>query len=153
MKIITATTETPGMTKKEIERFLGTKSMLQMSTIDDKGEPNIQPVWFYYDTNREKLLVTTSKISKKTKNLRNKPILYFSIDDENFPYKGVKGKASVTIIEDPDRTVSEGDKMSMKYLGTLEHPIAKMIIEHSKNGDNVVIEINPKFFSTWDYGK
>jgi nitroimidazol reductase NimA-like FMN-containing flavoprotein (pyridoxamine 5'-phosphate oxidase superfamily) len=153
MKIITATTETPGMTEKEIERFLGTKLMLQMSTIDEKGEPNIQPVWFYYDTNREKLLVTTAKISKKTKNLRKKPILYFSIDDENFPYKGVKGKGSVTIIEDPDRTVLEGEKISLKYLGTLEHPIAKMITEHSKKGDNVVIEINPKFFSTWDYGK
>ena len=153
MKIITATTETPGMTEKEIERFLGTKLILQMSTIDEKGEPNIQPVWFYYDTNREKLLVTTAKISKKTKNLLKKPILYFSIDDENFPYKGVKGKGSVTIIEDPDRTVLEGEKISLKYLGTLEHPIAKMITEHSKKGDNVVIEINPKFFSTWDYGK
>jgi len=28
-----------------------------------------------------------------------------------------------------------------------------MITEHSKKGDNIVIEINPKFFSTWDYGK
>jgi len=153
MKIITATTETPGMTKKEIDRFLESKLMLQISTIDEKDEPNIQPVWFYYDKNREKLLVTTSKISKKTKNLRNKPILYFSIDDENFPYKGVKGKGSATIVEDPNRTVSEGEKISIKYLGTLDHPIAKMITEHSKKGDNVVLEINPKFFSTWDYGK
>ena len=153
MKIISATTETPGMTKKEIDRFLESKLMLQISTIDEKDEPNIQPVWFYYDKNREKLLVTTSKISKKTKNLRNKPILYFSIDDENFPYKGVKGKGSATIVEDPNRTVSEGEKISIKYLGTLDHPIAKMITEHSKKGDNVVIEINPKFFSTWDYGK
>jgi nitroimidazol reductase NimA-like FMN-containing flavoprotein (pyridoxamine 5'-phosphate oxidase superfamily) len=153
MKIISATTETSGMTKKEIDRFLESKLMLQISTIDDKDEPNIQPVWFYYDKNREKLLVTTSKISKKTKNLRNKPILYFSIDDENFPYKGVKGKGSATIIEDPNRAVSDGEKISMKYLGTLDHPIAKMITEHSKKGDNVLIEISPKFFSTWDYGK
>jgi hypothetical protein len=55
-------------------------------------------------------LVTTAKIAKKTKNLRNKPILYFSIDDENFPYKGVKGKGFVTIVEDPNRAVSEGEK-------------------------------------------
>jgi hypothetical protein len=41
----------------------------------------------------------------------------------------------------------------LKYLGTLDHPIAKMISEGSKRGDNVVIEISPKFFSTWDYGK
>jgi nitroimidazol reductase NimA-like FMN-containing flavoprotein (pyridoxamine 5'-phosphate oxidase superfamily) len=153
MKIISATTETPGMTKEEIDRFLKNKLMLQMATIDEQGEPNIQPVWFYYDKNREKLLVTTSKISKKTKNLRNKPILYFSIDDENFPYKGVKDKGSVTIIEDPNRTVSDGEKISMKYLGTLDHPIAKMITEHSQKRDNVLIEISPKFFSTWDYGK
>ena len=36
MKIISATTETPGMTKKEIDRFLESKLMLQMSTIDEK---------------------------------------------------------------------------------------------------------------------
>ena len=141
------------MTKEEIDRFLASNLMLQMATVDGQGEPNIQPVWFYYDKNGEKLLITTSKLAKKVQNLRNKPILYFSIDDENLPYKGVKGKGSVTIIEDPNRTVLEGDKISMKYLGTLDHPIAKMITEHSKKGENVVIEISPKFFSTWDYGK
>ena len=53
MKIISATTETPGMTKEEIDIFLESKLMLQISTIDEKDEPNIQPVWFYYDKNRE----------------------------------------------------------------------------------------------------
>jgi PPOX class probable F420-dependent enzyme len=153
MKIVSATTETPGMSKEEVERFLENKLLLQMATIDEQGEPNIQPVWFYHDKNTEKLLITTSKLAKKTRNLRNKPTLYFSIDDENFPYKGVKGKGSVTIVEDPGRAVSEGDKISMKYLGTLDHPIAKMITEHSKKGENVLIVISPKFFSTWDYGK
>ena len=153
MRIISATTETPGMTKEEIDRFLESKLMLQMSTIDEQGEPNIQPVWFYHDKDSDKLLITTSKKAKKTQNLQRNPILYFSIDDENFPYKGVKGKGSVTIVEDPDRTVPEGDKISVKYLGALDHPIAKMITEHSKKGENVVIEISPKFFSTWDYGK
>jgi hypothetical protein len=92
-------------------------------------------------------------MAKKTRNLSRNPILYFSIDDENFPYKGVKGKGSVNIVEDPNRTVPEGDKISMRYLDTLDHPIARMITEHSKKGENVLIEINPKFFSTWDYGK
>jgi hypothetical protein len=47
MKIFSSTTETSGMTKEEIDRFLESKMMLQMSTIDEQGEPNIQPVWFY----------------------------------------------------------------------------------------------------------
>jgi PPOX class probable F420-dependent enzyme len=153
MKIVNATSETPGMTQEEVERFLENKLNLQMATTDEQGEPNIQPVWFYFDKNGEKLTITTSKLAKKTQNLRNKPTVYFSIDDEHLPYKGVKGKGIATIVEDPNRTVSEGDRISMKYLGTLDHPIAKMITDHSKKGDNVVIEINPKFFSTWDYGK
>jgi hypothetical protein len=41
----------------------------------------------------------------------------------------------------------------MKYLDTLDHPFAKMITENSKKGNNVVIEINPKLFSTLDFGK
>jgi hypothetical protein len=41
----------------------------------------------------------------------------------------------------------------MKYLGTLDHPIAKMITGSSKKGENILIEISLKFFSTWDYGK
>jgi S-ribosylhomocysteine lyase LuxS involved in autoinducer biosynthesis len=98
-------------------------------------------------------LITTSKSAKKTQNLRNKPVVYFSIDDENLPYKGVKGKGIANIIEDIDNVVPQADRISMKYLGTLDHPIAKMITDSSKKGEVVVIEINPKFFSTWDYGK
>ena len=153
MKIVNATSEVPGMNKEEVERFLESKLNLQLATTDDQGEPNIQPVWFYYDKDGEKVLITTSKLSKKTQNLRSKPAIYFSIDDENPPYKGVKGKGIATIVEDPNRTLSHGNKISMKYLGTLDHPIAKMISEGSKRGDNVAIEISPRFFSTWDYGK
>ena len=153
MKVIDATSAIPGMTKEEAERFLESKLNLQIATIDEQGEPNIQPVWFYYDKNTEKLIITTSKSAKKTRNLRNKPSVYFSIDDENLPYKGVKGKGIVTIVEDPDRVVTQADRISMKYLGTLDHPIAKMITDSSKKGEVVVIEISPKFFSTWDYGK
>jgi len=153
MKIVNATSEAPGMNKEEVERFLESKLNLQLATTDDQGEPNIQPVWFYYDKDGEKVLITTSKLSKKTQNLRSKPAIYFSIDDENPPYKGVKGKGIATIVEDPNRTLSLGNKISMKYLGTLDHPIAKMISEGSKRGDNVAIEISPRFFSTWDYGK
>jgi hypothetical protein len=58
-----------------------------------------------------------------------------------FRIRESKVKGIATKIEDPNRTVSQGDRISMKYLGTLDHPIAKMISDHSKKGDNVVIEI------------
>lgn len=153
MKIVNATYEIPGMTREEVERFLESKLNLQIATIDEQGDPNIQPVWFHYDKGEGKLLITTSKLAKKTQNLRNRPTIYFSIDDEKLPYRGVKGKGIATIIEDPNTIVPQADRISMKYLGTLDHPVAKMITDHSKKGEVVLVEINPKFFSTWDYGK
>ena len=54
---------------------------------------------------------------------------------------------------DPVKTVSVGDKMSIKYLGTPDHTVAKMITEGAKRGEVILIEISPKFFSTWDYSK
>jgi hypothetical protein len=38
--------EISGMTREEVERFLENKLNLQMATIDEQGESNIQRVWF-----------------------------------------------------------------------------------------------------------
>ena len=153
MKIVAASSSIPSMTRDEAEKFLESKLTLQLATTDEKGEPNIQPVWFYYDKDEGKLLIITSKVAKKTQNLRNRPTIYFSIDDENPPYKGVKGKGNATIVEDPNRIVQQAEKISVKYLGTLDHPAAKEMADRSKNGEGILVEISPKFFSTWDFGK
>jgi PPOX class probable F420-dependent enzyme len=153
IKILTANSAIPSMTREEAERFLESKLNLQIATIDEKGEPNIQPVWFYYDKDEGKLLVLTSKVAKKTQNLSNRPTIYFSIDDENPPYKGVKGKGTAAVVEDPNLIVPQAEKISMKYLGTLDHPAAKEMADRSKNGEGVLVKISPKFFSTWDFGK
>ena len=153
MKIISATSEIPSMTKEEAEKFLESKLNLQLATIDEQGNPNIQPVWFYYDKDVEKLWINTSKFAKKTQNILKRSTIYFSIDDENPPVRGVKGKGIATIIDDLKTVIPRGEKIILKYLGTLDHPIAKMITEDSKKGGVVLVEISPKFFSTWDYGK
>ena len=153
MKIVAASSSIPSMTRDEAEKFLESKLTLQLATTDEKGEPNIQPVWFYYDMDEGKLLIITSKVAKKTQNLRNRPTIYFSIDDANPPYKGVKGKGNATIVEDPNRIVPQAEKISIKYLGTLDHPAAKEMADRSKNGEGILVEISPKFFSTWDFGK
>jgi PPOX class probable F420-dependent enzyme len=153
MKIIHATSEIPILTREEVEKFLESKLNLQLATIDEQGNPNIQPVWFYYDKDGEKLWINTSKTAKKTQNIRKRSTVYFSIDDENTPVRGVKGRGIETIIEDSKQVGPLADKISLKYLGTLDHPIAKMITEDTKKGEVVLVEISPKFFSTWDYGK
>jgi general stress protein 26 len=141
------------MNEQEAVNFLQSKLNLQLATIDESGDPNIQPVWFDYEKDLEKLYVMTSKMSNKVRNIRSKPNVYFSIDDENLPYKGVKGKATARIIEDLQKVVSMAEKINIKYLGTLEHPLAKMLMEFAQNGTEILLEISPKFFSTWDFAK
>ena len=153
MKVIGAIACTPPMCKEEIDAFLQKNLILQIGTIDEKGDPNRLPIWFNYNRNREKLLILTPKTSKKIHNIRKKATIYFSIDEQKFPYRGVKGKGIATIIEDPFRTLVEAKKIYIKYLGTLDHPIPKMILDSVKKGNHVIIEIDPKFFSTWDFGK
>ena len=153
MKITGAMGNAYTMTEKEVERFLESKLNLQLASVDDMGDPNIQPVWFEYDKDKKRLFIMTPKTSKKAQNIRRRSNIYFSIDDENFPYKGVKGKGEGIILEDKKEIMSLVERINMKYLGTLEHPIAKMLIDNTRNGIETAFEITPKFFSTWDFGK
>ncbi|AFU59421.1 putative pyridoxamine 5'-phosphate oxidase [Candidatus Nitrososphaera gargensis Ga9.2] len=153
MKIINAMPGIGAMTKDEVDRFLESKLNIQLATIDEMGDPNIQPLWFYYDKGDNKLYVMTRKTTKKVQNVRNNPNVYFSIDDENFPYKGVKGKGTATISGDTSKVMPIVEKIHLKYLGTLDHPIAKGNIEAARSRHEVLIEIDPRFFSTWDFGK
>ena len=144
----------PPLNEQEIKDFLTTKILnVHLGTVDEKGDANIHPAWYYYDAPNEKIYVETGKQSKKIDNLRKKENVYFCIDDPNIPYKGVRGKGSVKIYEDVNFNVPIVEKMHIRYLGTLEHPISQKLIGAVKKGQSVVLEISPKYYSTWDYSK
>lgn len=153
MKILQAIPDIPNMTMIEAERFLESKLNLQFATVDNKGDPNIQPVWFYHDKSQEKLYIMTGKQTTKSKNIRQRPTIYFCIEDGNSPYKGVKGKGTATISDNLQTVISISNTIIVKYLGTLDNPMAKAIGERSQSGEGIIIEIIPKFFSTRDFGK
>jgi general stress protein 26 len=133
MNITGAMGSTYSMTEEEVDRFLESKLNLQLVTIDEMGDPSVQPVWFEYDKDNKNLFIMTPKTSKKAQNIRRKSKIYFSIDDENFPYKGVKGKGEAILLEDKKKIMMRVEKINMKYLGTLDHPIAKMLIDNTRN--------------------
>jgi hypothetical protein len=53
---------------------------------------------------------------------------------KTYHIRGVKGKATARIIEDLQKVVSMAEKINIKHLGTLEHPLAKMLMEFAQNG-------------------
>jgi general stress protein 26 len=102
LKVIQAIPNLPNpVTQTEVINFLASKLNIQIATIDEEGYPIIQPIWFIYDNESSKIYVGTQKSTKKFQNIRRNPDkIYFSIDDENFPFKGVKGRAVAKISED-----------------------------------------------------
>jgi len=125
------------------------KLNLLLGTIDEKGEPNVHPVWYLFENG--KLYIETSKTAKKVNNARKKNTVYFCIDDEKMPYKGVRGKGTVKISEDINANIPIAQKIMIKYTGNLDNEVAKFLMNGVKNGFSVLLEITPKYFATWDH--
>ena len=156
MKILDASEPEFGgpMTENEVRNFLiNSKKNVHISTLDEKGEPNIHPTWYHFDSENDRIYIESGKVSRKTQNLRRNNIIYYCIDDDNIPYKGVRGKGTVRISEDVNYNLPISEKILVKYLGSIEHHMSHTITNSIRNGDAIIIEITPKFYATWDHAK
>jgi nitroimidazol reductase NimA-like FMN-containing flavoprotein (pyridoxamine 5'-phosphate oxidase superfamily) len=142
------------LTENEIRHFLTNSRLnIHIGTLDRKNEPNIHPTWYYFDNNENRFYIETSKKSRKAVNLNAKNIIYYCVDDPNPPYKGVRGKGRVKIHEDVNHNIPIAEKIMVRYLGSLEHQMAKSLMSSVRAGDSVILEISPIYYSTWDYSK
>ena len=140
------------LTEEQTIEFLTDKKLnLLLGTVDGSGDPFIHPVWFLYEN--EKLYVETSKTSKKVQNIQQKNMVYFCIDDENLPYRGVRGKALVKISTDVEDNIPIAERIMIKYTGNLENKVAKMLMDGVRAGQSAILEISPEYYSTWDHSE
>src|ERR1044071_9234613 len=124
------------LTENEIIEFLSrSKLNLHLGTIDEENYPNVHPTWFLYDGSKDAIFVETGKHSKKTNNLRENDKVYFCVDDGNPPYKGVRGKANVQILNEPNTNFPIAEKIILKYLGNTDHAMAKTLLDNVRGGN------------------
>ena len=45
------------------------------------------------------------------------------------------------------------EKIAVKYLGSIGHPMSQTIINSIRKKDDIILEITPKFYATWDHDK
>jgi nitroimidazol reductase NimA-like FMN-containing flavoprotein (pyridoxamine 5'-phosphate oxidase superfamily) len=142
----------PGMDQSEIDAFLAnSKTPLRLGTTNSKGNPNIHPVWYHYVTN--KLYFMSYKDAVKVRNLKHNKTVYFSVDTDAMPNTGVKGKGTAVIVKDTGKALLVSEKIVAKYLGDLKSTMAKSMVDEVRKGSEVLVEITPHYFSTWDYTK
>lgn len=141
-----------GMTERQARAFLThSKSTLILGTINPDGTPVIHPVWFYFDSPRTKLYFYTEPALRKARNIRERSRVYFDVDQDKWPYRGVKGRGRAKMVSEKE-ALSVGAKILSKYVKKGQ-PLAKYALKKIRSGGYVVFEITPAYFTSWDYGK
>jgi len=135
------------MKKQEEERFLRNGRILRLASLHEDGSPHLVPVWYIYEDGR--LYVATSDTSRKARNIKKSGRVAFCVDvGEGYEdLKAVIGKGNARVITDSNVVEDKGKKILLKYLGDLNHPVAKELAK----ADNCVIEISPTWTRSWDY--
>lgn len=135
-------------TESEVEKFLSTSlSPLRLATLDESGYPLINSVGFYFEQGR--IYIFTGPKSRKAKNFLRTNKVYFSVDTDLPPYKGVKGRAHAKIMNDYDRELDLVKKIALKFTGNLDNPMSQFVIEQVRSRVKVAVELTPVFYSTW----
>jgi uncharacterized protein YhbP (UPF0306 family) len=138
------------LTKQQINEFLTTQILnIYLGTLDEKGHANIHPAWYYYDTSKERIYIETGKHSKKIENVSRNDTIYFCVDNPSPSHKGIRGKGNVKVSYDVNHNILIAQKIHMRYLGTLELSMSREFVEAIKKGQSVILEITPKYYSTW----
>lgn len=91
-----------------------TKAFLFLATVNDKGAPQVTPIWF--DTDGEHILVNTNEGRIKDRNMKAHPQVAMVIQDPADPYRylGLRGEVVSYTTEGADEHIN---KLSLRYDG------------------------------------
>ena len=129
--------------------------MIDCSFTWEQSMKNESQMYFQQDTSltgiQTKFTLPYPRNQTKISNVGLKSIIAYCIDDPNPPYKGVSGKAKVKISEDINHNMALSKKLLMSSVGSLENPRLKWQLSETERGEQVILELTPRYYSTWDF--
>jgi general stress protein 26 len=138
------------MSNRQIEDFLMAGRVMRLATISESGWPHVVPIWYLYENSR--LYIETGADSVKVRNIRRNPHVAICVDvgRDYYDLKNVVMRCRGRIMKNRGLARRIKEKIMVKYLGSLDHPVAKEIMGF----DGCVVEFTPigKKFSQ-DYSK
>ncbi|MFX0024616.1 MAG: pyridoxamine 5'-phosphate oxidase family protein [Candidatus Hermodarchaeota archaeon] len=95
-------TQSPALTKEEIESFIEKGKIARICSINKDGTIHAVPVWYNY--NNQKIIIGTPKASRRAGNIKRNNSVTVLIDEVGPPTRAViiYGKASTDEISDED---------------------------------------------------
>ena len=132
--------------RKEIEQLLAGPNLLRLAFMD-RSAPVVHPVWFVYEG--EKFWVAVDRKGTKARSIRENPAVYFLVDVGSSPLRGIRGRGTARVIDDPAFATEITTNCVKKYLKTARTNKAKEIIEMGR--ESCAIEITPGYMASWKF--
>jgi len=118
---------------------------LRLAAVTRTGWPLVVSLWYLYENGR--LYCATQNTAKIVTHLGREPRCAFEVATDQPPYRGVRGQGKAHI--SPRRGTEILTRLLERYLGGTSSSLAKRLLARSV--DEVVIEIEPIAFTTWDF--
>jgi len=120
------------LTEKATDLIDG-KNFGNLAFVTPKGDPHVSPVWV--DREGDLILINAADFRVKIRLLKVNQKVMLSITEQHNPYNKVLIRGHVTEITKKG-ALEQNNRMSMKYLGTLDDPDRPI-------ADRVLIKIQP----------
>ncbi len=141
------------MTEDEAKDYLvKSRSNMMLGTVDAAGNPCVHPVWYYFDPHSLKLYMFTDRKTTKASNIKRNGAVYFDVDDDRFPYKGVRGRGHAKEVTDNETALGFMEKILARYIKP-DHPLSSRYLSGVRGGRDIIVEITPVYFTAWDMNK
>ncbi|MDH3766513.1 MAG: hypothetical protein OER82_12005 [Nitrosopumilus sp.] len=133
---------------QKIDKFIpDIKIPIRIAFMESADLPAVISLW--YVCNDDKIYCATQKTAKIVSYLQKNPPCGFEIAADKPPYKGIRGKGTVRILNETGAYVL--DLLIDKYLGEKESTLSKFLRNNSKM--EVAIEITPQKIFHYDYSE
>lgn len=132
--------------EEQISRFLsGATLPIRLSFLNKDNEPQICSLWFLFDQGA--LWAASHENAFLIRQLKRHKQVAFEVSTNDYPYKGVRGKAEVELRKDDAEPVLKA--LINKYLGDSNSQLASWLLGRAK--EEYAIKISPTFINSWDF--
>lgn len=128
-----------------IEFLEGSEVPIRLSFLNEAKEPQICSLWYQYDSGM--IWCASHKNSFLISQLKHNTSISFEVSTNEYPYKGVRGKAEIEL-----SMINAGDvlgKLISRYLGSNNSELSSWLM--SRADDEYAIKLVPTLVNSWDF--
>lgn len=132
--------------ESEIRDFLKSSNIpMRLSFVNKNNEPMICSLWFTF--NDDSLWSASHENAYVISQLKNNSKVSFEVSTNDYPYKGVRGKANVELSKlNANNVLAE---LIAKYLDSRNSRLASWLM--SRVNEEYVLKITPSIINSWDF--